>query len=142
MNLEQLKTSKTCTKCKIIKSINNYSKYKYKPKKDGTQKTAIRAHCNDCKNEMTKNWFNNNKGYKKQWRKENPNKVKQENKKRQNKHNKWHQKERDKLKDSYVVKLITKRSSLTAETVRKHPELIEVKKIIIKTKRLCKTLQN
>jgi hypothetical protein len=73
--------SKICTKCKESKSISNYSKYKYKPRKDGTQKIAFRPHCNDCKNKMTKNWFDNNEGYKKQWRKENPNKVKQENKK-------------------------------------------------------------
>ena len=55
---------------------------------------------------------------------------------------KWSQKSRDKLTDSYVIGQITKRSSLTAEIVKKHPELIEVKKIIIKTKRLCKTSQN
>ena len=131
--------TKECSKCNEIKSIDNYSKYKYKPRKDGTQKIALRPHCNKCKNEMTKNWFNKNEGYKKKWRKENPEKARKENKKRQKKHNEWSQKSRDKLTDSYVIGQITKRSILTAEIVKKHPELIEAKKIIIKTKRLCKT---
>jgi|TARA_R110000851_G_scaffold315820_1_gene478584 uncharacterized protein (UPF0262 family) len=131
-----------CVKCNEVKSIDNYSKYKYKPKKDGTQKIALRKYCNNCKNKITKDWFDKNKDYKKKWRKEKPERVKQENRKRQKKHNKWSQKSRDKLTDSYVIGQITKRSILTAEIVRKIPELIEAKKIIIKTKRLCKTSQN
>ena len=71
--------SKICTKCKKVKSIDNYSEYKYKPKKDNTQKIGVRSYCNNCKNKMTKDWFDKNKDYKRQWRKENTEKVKKEN---------------------------------------------------------------
>jgi hypothetical protein len=164
--------SKICTKCKEKKSIDDYSKYKYKPKKDGTQKIGIRTYCNKCKNQMTKKWFYKNEGYKKQWRKENPKKVKEENLKAKPRIDKWRKenkkelkvkkakyrlknieyikskkpiedkKAREELQDNYVISQITKRSNLTSKEVRKYPELIEAKRIIIKTKRLCRTSQN
>ena len=163
---------KICTKCCKDKSINNYSRYKFKPKKDGTQKIGIRTYCNECKNQITKDWFNKNKDYKKQWRKENLEKVKEENLKAKPRTDKWRKKNKEKLKikkahyrlknieyikskkpyqekkareelqDNYVIQQITKRSKLTSKDVRNHPQLIEVKRIIIKTKRLCKTSQN
>lgn len=164
--------SKECTKCNIVKSIDNYSKYKYKPKNDGTQKIGIRTYCNKCKNQMTKDWFNKNKGYKKQWRKENPDKVRKENLNAKKRTDKWRKdnaqilkikkakyrlkniehikskkpledkKAREELQDCYVISQITKRSNLTSKEIRKYPELIEAKRIIIKTKRLCRTSQN
>lgn len=166
------KESKICTKCGIDKSLSNYSFYKYKPKKDGTQKKGVRAHCNKCKIQMTKNWFDKNKCYKQQWRKENTEKVKEYNLKSKSRTDKWRKENKEqikvkkskyrlenikyikskkiieqkiaieKLQDNYVISQITKRSKLTSKEVRKHPELIKVKRIIIKTKRLCKTSQN
>ena len=68
--------SKVCTKCNEVKSIDNYSSYKNKPKKDGTITIGIRPYCDKCKNQMTKDWFAKQEGYKKQWRKDNPEKVK------------------------------------------------------------------
>lgn len=164
--------SKICTKCNEVTSIDNFSRYKYKPKKDGTQKIGIRTYCNKCKNQMTKNWFEKNKGYKKKWRKENPEKAKEENLRAKPRTDKWRKenkkelkikraryrlkniehikskkpieqkKAREELQDNYVISQITKRTKLTSKEVRKYPELIEAKRIIIKTKRLCRTSQN
>lgn len=164
--------TKVCTKCNKVKSIDCYSKYKYKPKKDGTQKTGIRSYCNKCKNQMTKDWFDKNKDYKKQWRKENPEKVKQQNLRAKPRTDKWRKENKkvlkvkkakyrlkniehikskkpieykkaiEELQDCYVITQITKRSNLTSKEIRNHPELIEAKRIIIKTKRLCRTSQN
>jgi hypothetical protein len=163
---------KICTKCDKVKNIDNYSKYKYKPKKDGTQKIGIRSYCDKCKNQMTKDWFDKNKDYKKQWRKENPEKLKEQNIRAKPRTDKWRKENKEKLKskkakyrlkniehikakktiegkkareelqDNYVISQITKRCKLTSKEVRKYPELIETKRLIIKTKRLCKTSQN
>jgi hypothetical protein len=168
-NIKDIK--KQCTKCNEVKSINDYSKYKFKRKKDGTQKIGIRSYCNKCKNQMTKDWFDKNKGYKNKWRKENPEKVRQENLRAKPRVNKWRHdnkkvlklKSRDwrlknkdlikkrkpiegrkaikELQDCYVIGRITRDSKLTAKKIRQYPELIEAKRIIIKTKRLCRTSQ-
>ena len=49
---------------------------------------------------------------------------------------------REELTDNYIAGRLTYNTNLTCSDVRKHPELIEVKRQIIKTKRLCKTSQN
>jgi len=171
-NLKTKTMSKTCTKCKVNKPIDDYSTYKYKPKKDGTQKIGLRTYCNQCKNKMTKDWFIKNHGYKKEWRKQNPLKAKQENLKAKPRTDKWRKdnkqelkikkakyrlknieyikskkpaeekKARKELQDNYVISQLTKRSKLTSKDVRKYPELIEAKRLILKTKRLCRTSQN
>lgn len=46
------------------------------------------------------------------------------------------------LNPGYIIKLIKKGSGLTSLEIKNYPELIETKKLIIKTKRLCKTLNN
>lgn len=65
------------------------------------------------------------------WRRNNPEKVKEKNR-RQIRN----------LNDGYVISKIRRGTGLTHTEIRKHPELIEVKRIIIKTKRLCRTSQN
>ena len=46
------------------------------------------------------------------------------------------------LSDSYVADCICNRSTLKRNDIKKYPELIEARRLIIKTKRLCKTLKN
>ena len=157
---------KVCSKCKNEKALENYSVYKYKPKKDGTQKIGLRTYCNSCKNEYTKKFFLENEGYKKQWRLKNPDKVKNENLKSKPRTDKWRLENKDKIKakkkqykqkhiehiyelnkkyekrdmelltDRYVISQIIKRSTLKVENIKHNKELIEVKRLIIKTKRL------
>ena len=163
---------RVCSKCSEDKSIDNYNVYKFKPKADGTQKLAIRKYCKDCQYKFTKKFFAENKNYKKEWRLKNPDKAIEENLRAKPRIEKWRlenkdilkikkreykkknithiaeqnkkeaQKTRDLLTDRYVVSQITKRASLKAEDVKENKELIEVKRLIIKTKRLWKTSQN
>jgi hypothetical protein len=162
---------RVCSKCSEYKSIDNYNIYKFKPKADGTQKLAIRKYCKDCQYKFTKKFFAENENYKKEWRLKNPDKVINENLRAKPRTDKWRlenkdilkikkreykkkniihiaeqnkkeaQKTRDLLTDRYVVSQITKRSSLKAEDIKENKELIEVKRLIIKTKRLWKTSQ-
>ena len=46
---------------------------------------------------------------------------------------------REELSDCYVINKLIRGTNLTAKQIRETPELIEIKRIIIKTKRLCKT---
>jgi len=162
---------RVCSKCNDNKSIDNYNTYKLKPKKNGTQNISTRSYCKQCQYNYTKKFFEENKKYKKEWRLKNPEKVKAENLKAKARTDKWRlenkdilkikkreyrkkniehikeqkykesQKTRDLLTDRYIVSQITKRSSLKAQDIKENKELIEVKRLIIKTKRLWKTSQ-
>lgn len=48
----------------------------------------------------------------------------------------------EKLSDSYVSYKIIRGTNLSIDTIKQYPELIEVKRLQILTKRLCKTSQN
>jgi hypothetical protein len=46
---------------------------------------------------------------------------------------------RERLADSYVVGILCAKNNLKAIDIRKYPELIKTKRLIIKTSRLCRT---
>ena len=46
------------------------------------------------------------------------------------------------LSDTYVIQKIRRGTGIKCETIRQYPELIETKRLIIQTKRLCKTSSN
>jgi hypothetical protein len=50
-------------------------------------------------------------------------------------------KDRENLSDYYIRNNL-KQKGYTPEQIKQHPEILEVQKLIIKTKRLCKTSQN
>lgn len=50
-------------------------------------------------------------------------------------------KETELLTDDYVIRQLTK-DGFTREEISQYPELIETKRILLKTKRLCKTSPN
>jgi putative lipase involved disintegration of autophagic bodies len=163
---------KKCSKCFKEKKTSEFNSYKYKPKADCSQSIGIRRYCKECQYNYSKKFINENEGYKKQWRIKNPDKVKEENLRAKPRTDKWRlenkeilkikkaeykqknkkriselnkkesKQKREILSDRYVVSLITKRSSLRAEEIKNNKDLIEVKRLIIKTKRLCKTSQN
>jgi hypothetical protein len=163
---------RVCSKCSENKSIDNYNVYTYKPRADGTQKVGRRGFCKDCQYNNTKRFFAKNENYKKEWRLKNPDKVISENLRAKPRTTKWRlenkekrkiyrreyvkknithinemkkkesQKVRDLLTDRYVISTITRRSSLKAEDIKENKELIEVQRLILKTKRLWKTSQN
>ena len=83
--------------------------------------------------EMNRNWHRKNKvteyARAKLWRISNKDKVKELNKKY-----------RDTLPDSYIKAALIRQYKVNASYIK--PDFIEIKRIIIKTKRLCKTLKN
>lgn len=48
----------------------------------------------------------------------------------------------DQMSDFYIKDNLKRKMGFTSEEIERHPELIEIKKIIIQTKRLCKKSQN
>ena len=142
--------TKKCGKCGEVKPISEFHKNKYT--KDG-----LRYCCKECGKEYRENNTEKLKEYlreyrknnpekekerKRKWRENNPEKIK-EYKKDYYKNNTEKEKERSReycenLHPSYV-KHNLKQLGYTEEEIT--PELIEVKKETLKTKRLIKTIQ-
>lgn len=150
---------KVCGNCGIEKDISNFSKNK--SKRDGHNST-----CRDCHRTHSKKWSDNNKEkcsasslnwyYKNkehvikrgaQWAKNNPEKRSNSmrryyllhSEEQKNKSKITGQKARHELQNNYV-KAKLKAKGFSDEQITN--ELIEVQRLILKTKRLCKTLQN
>lgn len=108
----------------------------------------------EYRNEYTRNYRSQNadrvKQWKKDWDEKNYDWVLEYKKQRypeiKDKVREWNKKTcirmREELKDCYVIYTLSKRTGQTAEILRQYPELIEAQRLIIKTHRLCKTLQN
>ncbi len=135
--------AKLCTKCKIVKPIECFHKTKRRIRKDGTRKVGLYSWCKDCKKsknrELYPTWYKNNnkkvKSEKYQWKKDNHDKVlvMQRNNKK---------KAIDEIKDRYAIYLLMNNTKLSIQEIRQYPELIESQRLLLKTKRLCKTLQS
>jgi hypothetical protein len=63
--------------------------------------------------------------YNRKWRDANPDKMME-----------YNRKQVSELRDSYVIGIIKQNTSLTREQIKEFPQLIELQKLIIKTKRL------
>jgi len=46
---------------------------------------------------------------------------------------------RENVTDRYVSKLLREKNGFTIEQLKNNPSLLEIKRLIIKTKRICKT---
>jgi hypothetical protein len=154
---------KTCRTCGESKSIDFFSKR-------SVSTDGYNTRCKTCENSINKKWRDQhpekmkehfekaklNGNYKycprildniKKWKAKNNEKVK-ETKKRSERNNPIKFKEKKKrskaarrknITDGYV-KSILKIRGFSSEHIT--PEIIEVQRLIVKTKRLCKTLQN
>lgn len=137
--------SKRCTKCKEVKSLDYFNKAdKYKSRQ------YYKSNCLKCAKIYYKKYRDKHKDSikinHKKFREDNKDSLKETGLKYRIKYNsKILKKEnisRKTLDDNYIIKQIRGTSKLKAKDIRKHPELIEAKRLIIKTKRLCKTSQN
>jgi hypothetical protein len=133
---------KRCTKCGIEKPMDEFYKYK-------TRKVVYRTVCKSCIKEQNKKCrldnLERNKASVRKWHLENPERVKAL-------HKKWYFENHEKVKEltekwrlenpeKYALSNIKSRlKKQIGETPP--PELVEVKLLINKTKRLCKTLKN
>lgn len=95
-----------------------------------------RKYCDTCKPEIRKVWKNNdyirNKSTYLQYYQENKEEIMKKEAVR-------NQKRRDEVADTYVRKLLREKHGYTIEQIKENPEIVEVKKIILKIKRVCKT---
>ena len=103
----------------------NASKLKLERYHNGLDKQSIKKYQNSEKGKLA------SKRAKIKWAKNNPEKIIEKESKL-----------RDELSDCYVINKLIRGTNLTAKQIRETPELIEIKRIILKTKRLCKTSQN
>lgn len=86
--------------------------------------------CYKCCNEVRSLRYLNNKYYR--------DKQRERQKKYSNYANKNAKEHIKKISDFYVIKELKRGTNLTTEDVKKHPELIETKRQLIKNKRLCR----
>ena len=150
--------TKICSKCKEEKPVGDF--YSDKSRKDGRK-----CYCKKCVTEYARKWYNANpekarerfqKRYAanpekvreqlRKWRAANPKEVREQSRKWRAANPKkvmaYTQKRILELPDCVVVSALIRSTNIPAKIIRQHPELIEVKRTIIKTKRLCKTSQN
>lgn len=150
--------TKKCKKCGEVKNIEMFKSYNGRIRKDGTAKKMLRTECKDCTSKMCADWRARNPEYSKvaskEWRNRNNDRRiaydKSYKEKNQARIKAWKKNwdinggklQRQLLSDSYAIALLKSRVGWPAKVIRQYPELIEIQKIITKTNRLCKTLQN
>ena len=156
METTEIKQEETrrCSVCSEIKPIEEFKTKDARVKRGYT----IRKYCLKCR---AKNWtiagriWEKNhpeyaREYAQKYRINNPEKYKERQRKHdlKSKHSKLRKENRKRaysrmrknLSDKYIISLIRDNNrGLSAPQIRQFPELIELQRLIIKTKRLCKT---
>lgn len=145
---------KCCSKCITEKNINDFLLVYGCKKKDGTRKQRYHSQCKECRYLVCKKWHDKNEGYgtikKKEWEEKNKEHI-LEYRKRYNKENAdrvrkwkkdWDERNSEELTDCYVILTLSRRTGQNAKFLRQYPQLIETQRLLLKTYRLCKTLQN
>lgn len=137
---------KICNKCGEEKELSLFKKQK-------SIKCGVRPTCKKCANDYNSKWvFKNKEKTLASQRKSHLKNIEHHRARGREyyKNNKekilqywlpWQKLQIDKLSDFYIKKKLI-RSGFTKEHINENKELIEVKRLIIKTKRLCKTSQN
>lgn len=99
--------------------------------KDKRNKDGFQSKCNSCLNEIRRFRY-----------KENPKQYRDRQKKYKDYANQKAKRHINTISDTYVISELKRGTNLTSLDIRKHPELIEAKRQLIKNYRLCKTLKN
>tara|TARA_R110000851_G_scaffold26090_1_gene74358 strand:- start:206 stop:559 length:354 start_codon:yes stop_codon:yes gene_type:complete len=115
--------NKICKRCLDDKPIERFGD-------DKRNQDNKQSRCYDCCNESRRVKYSNDEEYRKK------------QKTRQKKYNKYANNNAKKhiknLSDFYIIKELKRGTVLTTKDVKKHPNLIEAKRQIIKNKRLCR----
>jgi hypothetical protein len=123
----------TCKKCGITQSMTEFLTYH---KTD--RFPSIRIYCRNCMNELVKGFYENNKDKIRIRIKE----IRNQNRELYNSTQKERVKRLRKGLPEYYIKQQLRSKGFTKQQIIDNPEIIEVQRLMIKTKRLCKTLQN
>ena len=121
---------KTCSKCGETKPEGEFTEYG--------------ELCIECKKEYRRKWRADNpekiKEYRRKWRINNHEERKECRRKwwsdNPEKMKEYRRKWRAELRDNYVIQKIKQNTSLTTQQIKEFSQLIELQKLIIKTKRL------
>jgi hypothetical protein len=134
--------TKCCTKCKKVKPLGEFGKFKM-------QKDGLKIYCKVCNNLFAKIWRSKNKDYYKSDNYKECHKKYRQTEKYKKYQNQYCQLEKyKKQKKEYRHSDIRTKADIKKQLKRDQnitnppTELIECKLLIIKTKRLCKTLNN
>ena len=114
--------SKSCNKCSKDKSMDEFGN-------DSRNKDQKQSICYVCKNYSRRLKYTNNEEYRE--------KEKNRQKKYNHSANIRARKHVKNLSDFYIIAELKRDTDLTTEDVKKHPELIETKRQILKNKRIC-----
>ena len=132
---------KRCSKCGEVKSYSYYAKNK-------SRYDGVSGYCKICQNKCKINSVNKNKlhymDYNKNYDKINPDSVRDRKRKYtdSNKHkiNEYNRLYTLTIPDAIIIRNMKRDTGIQSDLIP--PELIEIKRTIIKTKRLCRTLKN
>lgn len=135
--------TKRCKKCDCLKT----KKWrKNNPEKNGAIRKRYGENNREKIKEYQREYYVNNaekrKGYSNKYYRNNSEKCKENNKKYRQNNTEKCKGYRINLVDHYIIGLLTVNTNINKDVIRQYPELIELKRLIIKNQRLCKTLQN
>jgi hypothetical protein len=99
--------------------------------KDKRNKDGLQNKCNGCLNDARRLRYSLN-----------PTKHRQRQKNYSEYANQKAKRHIETISDTYVIAELKRGTGLTTADIRKHPELIEAKRQLIKNYRLCRTLKN
>lgn len=114
---------KICNTCNKKKHPREYTK-------DKRNKDGLQGCCNVCKNLKRSIRYSSDINYRK--------KVKESQKKYSEKARERANKHVQELSDFYIIASLKRHTDLTTEDIKKHPNLIALKKQVLKNKRLCR----
>lgn len=126
----------------ICKECKNSKKYHNNPKQKESAKRAIKKYRKTEKYKEYHNEYQKTEKYKIKNRIRNRKYQKELHKNNPEYALKKAKRQADLLNDGYVINKLSRKTKLKAKELRQFPELISIQRIIIKTKRLCKTLEN
>lgn len=128
---------KVCCRCKVEKTLNEFSKNK-------SRKEGFSLQCKICVGEYQSKWYIKNLEKVKEkclkWQKENPERTKEIQSRRYKANIEKVKEDRilyvETMPDSYIA-IRLRRQGFPKELIN-NPEVIKIKRLIIQTKRLCK----
>jgi hypothetical protein len=126
----------------ICKECKNSKKYHNNPKQKESSKKALGKYRKTDKYKKYHIEYHKTEKYKTKSRIRNRKYQQELHKKNSEYSTKKAKKQCDLLNDGYVINRLSRKTKLKAKELRQYPELISIQRMIIKTKRLCKTLEN
>lgn len=115
---------KVCSQCKNEKPLSDFPR-------DFRNKDGYQGRCRECYNLNRKERYHSDSDYRER--------VNRRHRKYNDKALSRAKKGIEEISDTYVIAELKRGTSLTTSDIRKHPQLIQLKRQTIKNKRLCRS---